>query len=1196
MKKKTNFFSKIPLFRIMKIYMVLTCFTLIKVFASDLNAQSISLDISNAKLKKILTEIENKSDYSFFYNSSIVNVNRKASVKVQNVSVDDALDMLLSNTEIDFSFVRNQIILFPKNNPELKEKIESLIYKNEKQDLLSLTPAKINDILIASLQETITGIVIDENGVPVPGASVVVKNSTTGTATDFDGNFTLDAPSDAILVVSYLGYKTIEVPVNNQSQMTITMQEDTALLDEVVVVGYGTQKKATVTGAVTAVKGAVLESSPAISVSNSLAGRLPGVVIIQTSGEPGNDESSINIRGTNTLGNNSPLVVIDGIPDRDGGVARLNSNDIENISVLKDASAAIYGARAANGAIIVTTKQGRIGKPKITYSADFGINQPSSVPELASSFEYASIRNELQVYSLPSNEWSNAFNALNTQGSYTPTSAGSDVINASFSPEALEGYRTGSDPILYPDTDWFDETFRNWANQSRHNLSISGGSEAIKYYSSLGYSDQDAYYKNSGTRYQQYDFRINTDVKVNDYISSKLGFAYRKEDRRLPTEEADAIFRMIMRGKPTDVAVWPNGLPGPDIENGQQPVVISTNATGYDSRLTDYLQFTGSVDIKNPWIEGLKVTLLAGVDQSQARRKLWETPWQLYFLDRDNYINTGEVVLDGAVRSNFTSARLLQESSNILNINLTGLLNYDKTFGDHTINVLAGITQERSSIEYINASRRDFLSPLLDQLNVGGEDGQTANGGAFDRNRLGYYGRFQYNYKEKYLAEFIWRYDGSFIFPNNDRFGFFPGVLAGWNISNEDFFNVDFVNSLKLRGSYGEMGNDQVAFDSNNNGVIDDEERIDFGYLSLYNYGRFPIDGAVQTTLLESTLANPDFTWERAKNINLGLDTYLFDNSLAFTFEYFVNKREQILIQNTGSTPESSGIVSRLPPVNAGKVTNKGFEFSLNYFGGNPDGFQWDAGINGGVAKNTVDFMDEVPGAPDYQRQEGKPIRSHFVYMSDGVFIDEADIAANTLDYSEVTSELRPGDMKFKDYDNNGIINGDDQVRLDENTTPTFNFGATFNASYKNFDFSMLLQGATGASLRIYTESGDIGNYLKYSHDNRWSVDNPSSVHPRLASRADTYYTGTSNAGSFGNNSYYLFSKDYVRLKNIQLAYNFPSKLVEPFGLSNFKVYVSGLNLLTFAKNDIYDPEANASNGRFYPQARVINTGFTLTF
>lgn len=1024
------------------------------------------------------------------------------------------------------------------------------------------------------------------DGLPLPGVTVLDANDgTNGTQSDFDGNYTITVSDGSTsLRFSYIGFKPITVPLNGQTTLNVAMEEDVASLEEVVVVGYGTQKKATVTGAVTAVQGAVLEQSPAISVSNSLAGRLPGVLIIQTSGEPGNDQASINIRGQNTLGNNSPLVVIDGIPDRDGGVARLNPFDIESISVLKDASAAIYGARAANGAIIVTTKQGRAGKPTITYDADFGLSQPTVIPDLANSVEYLNIRNEDAIFNsnIPVDQWGAALAAFQTTGSYTIPGT-TETVTANFSPETVNGHATNADPWLYPNSDWFDATFKEWATQSRHNISISGGSEKIKYFSSIGYSDQDAYYKNSANRYQQYNFRINTDVQLTEHISTKLGMGYRKEDRRFPTEGAGAIFRMLMRGKPHEAAIWPNGQPGPDIENGQQPVVVTTNATGYDRRPTDYLQFTGSVDITNPWIEGLKLTLLAGVDQSQERQKRWETPWELFFLDREQYIATGVPVTNGAIRSNFTDARLTQSSSNILNTNLTALLNYERTFGDHTINALAGVTREVFQGEFIEAFRREFISDAVDQLFAGGAT-QTVDGRAFNRTRLGYYGRVQYDYKEKYLAEFIWRYDGSYIFPGADRFGFFPGVLAGWNITNEDWFNVKGIDFLKLRASYGQMGNDQVFFN---------DELQEFAFLSTYGFDEFPIDGQVVTTLQETILANPSFTWERANNFNVGLDGIIFNGNLSFTLEYFLNKRDQILIQKTGSTPGSSGIADLLPPVNAGEVQNTGFEFALNYYGGSADGFKWDVGINGGYAKNEVIFLDEIPGAPEYQLQEGKPINAYLVYESDGAFLNQADIDSNTLDYSEVTPELKPGDMKFKDVNGDGVINGDDRVRLEENNVPKFNYGATFNASYRNFDFNLLFQGALGSSIFIRTESGDIGNYLKYSHDNRWSIENPSSEHPRLASRNNTYYT---NPAEYGDNTYYLFNRDYLRVKNVQLAYNFKDNLIAPFGLSKLKVYVSASNLFTFDKFGIFDPEATNTAGTYYPQPRIINTGFSLTF
>jgi hypothetical protein len=379
------------------------------------------------------------------------------------------------------------------------------------------------------------------------------------------------------------------------------------------------------------------------------------------------------------------------------------------------------------------------------------------------------------------------------------------------------------------------------------------------------------------------------------------------------------------------------------------------------------------------------------------------------------------------------------------------------------------------------------------------------------------------------------------------------------------------------------MGNDQVFYNG---------ELQEYAFLSTYGFGQYPINNAVVNTLRETVLANPNFTWERANNLNVGLDAGFLNNKLDLTLEYFLNKRDQILIQKTGSTPASSGISSLLPPVNAGKVENRGFEFALGYNGSTRRDLRFRAGVNGGYAKNKIIFMDEVPGAPDYQRMEGNPIGAPLVYLSDGVFQSVADIDANSIDYSSVTAQLLPGDMKFVDYNNDGKIDGDDAVRYDKNTTPTFNFGATIDLDYKNFDLSILFQGATGAAIRVQTESGDIGNYLRYDYENRWSIDNPSATSPRLASRGDTYYTG----GNYGNNTYYLFSKDYIRLKNIELGYTLPSNVLEKAGIGNVRIYVNGLNVFTFAKQKVFDPEFETSSGQYYPQSRVINTALTLTF
>ena len=1035
----------------------------------------------------------------------------------------------------------------------------------------------------AMAQLNVTGKVIDKNNEPLIGVNILIKNTANGTVTDFDGSYSIPARTGDTLIFSYTGFETKEIGVGTSNNIDVTLAEG-SVLDEVVVVAYGTQRKVTVTGAVAQIDGAVITKSPAVDLSNSLAGRLPGLVVIQPSGEPGYDGARINIRGINTLGNSSPLIVIDGIPDRDGGLGRLNPQDVQSISVLKDASAAIYGARAANGAILITTKRGKSGKPTINYSFNQGWSQPTRTPEMSSAVEYATIMNELPIYrSIPANEWQQAWSAIQTSGTYDSPTAGVGTINANYSPDAIKKHGDGSDPWGYPDTDWFGDALKTWSPQQRHNLQVSGGTEAIKYFGSLGFIDQDAYYKNSATYYKQYDVRMNLDAKINKYINTNLGVLVRREDRNFPTESAGSIFRMLMRGRPTEPEVWPNGLPGPDIENGQNPYVITTNATGYQQNPKDYTQINGGVTIGNPWIEGLKLNLSGAIDKNNETSKTWQTPWKLYYWDRTSREPNGDPLLVPAVRSNFTDPRLSQSSRSVLNTNLSANITYDTKVNDQSsITGLLGVTKESFTGENFNAFRRNYISGAIDQIFAGGTIAQNTGGSAYNRARLGYYGRLQYNYSDKYLLEVIGRYDGSYIFPESGRYGFFPGVLVGWNIAKEDFFTVTGVDHLKLRASYGQMGNDQVFFNN---------QLQEYAFLSTYSFDQYPINGVVESTLKETVLANPNFTWERANNLNVGLDGTVIGD-LDFTFEYFLNRRDQILIQKTGSTPASSGISSLLPPVNAGKVNNTGFEFGFTYNGGNDRDLRYTAGINGGFARNTVVFMDEVPGAPDYQLQEGKPIGAYLVYKSDGIFKDQAEIEANDIDYSSVTSKLIPGDMKFEDLNGDGKIDADDQERINTNNTPTFNFGATFSASWKNLELSFLLQGAAGAAIRVQTESGDIGNFLKYMYDNRWSIDNPSSEHPRLASRGDTYFTG----GGFGNNTYYLFSKDYMRLKNLELAYNLDNPIIRKAGISGLRLYVNGLNLLTLDKHGLFDPETDSQSGQFYPQSRVWNTGVNVTF
>lgn len=1032
---------------------------------------------------------------------------------------------------------------------------------------------------------------------PISGASVQATGTKIGTLTDAQGHFSLQIPDTASrITVSYVGFEVITLPLAGQTgDITVNLKAADKTLQDIVVVGYGTQKKVTISGAVASVQGDELEKAPVTNLSNSLAGRLPGVTAIQSSGEPGYDGSSIRIRGTNSLGNSDALIVIDGVPNRAGGLERLNPADIESVSVLKDASAAIYGSRAGNGVILITTKQGKTGKPRLSYDFSYGLQRPTRTPKMSDAVEYAKIRNELKIYdNVPTDEWGAATAAFASDGKYT-TKDGSEVT-ADFTSEDIQKYGDGSDPLGHPNTDWFGTTLKSWSPQQKHNIQLSGGTDKFHYLASLGYLNQDAYYKNSATGYEQYDMRINLEANINQYVKASLGVTAREEYRHFPTLGAGDIFRMLMRGKPTEIEVWPNGLPGPDIEYGQNPYVITTDLTGYDHDKRDYFQTNGKLEIKIPGVEGLKVTGIASIDKMSGRRKLWQIPWTLYFWDGSSFEDDGtSPVLTGSVRSPYTDPRLKQWAASQLAVNLTGLLDYQRSFGDHEVTFLAGATREKVDNDDFYAYRRYFISAYTDQLMAGGDQEEDLGNdaatedpyGLFQRARLSYFGRVGYNYKERYIAEFLWRSDGSYIFPPDRRFGFFPGVSLAWRISEENFWknNLSFINNFKLRGSWGKMGAEAYYPGTS--------DLAEYQYLATMGYSSYILGDAVAKSLYETHVNNPDFTWETANNTDIGFDASLLNNHVSVEFDYFYNKRTNILITRGNSIPESSGITDKLPPVNLGKVDNRGWEFKVSYMGNSGD-WHYSAGVNGGYAKNKIVYWDETPGAPSYQKSTGAPVNSFLAYQYDGVFADQAAVDANTIDYSDITGQIRPGDMKFKDVNGDGKITGDDQVRLDKTNSPSFTAGFNMNVEYKGFDLSVLFQGAFGGLQYIgLTESGDIGNFTKWSYDNRWTVDNHSTTDPRLANRNNTYYADINVAG---NNTYWLRSNNYVRLKNMELGYTLPDDLLKKAGIERLRFFVNGLNLITWDKIKIWDPESTSTNGQYYPQAKIINFGLSVQF
>jgi len=1152
---------------------ILLCFALsTQAFASGYGQDNISLKLEKVHLKKALKAIEELGVFRFVYKDEILPKEQEITISVRHAILGDVLKKILINTGLSYYRLSDNLIVITRG-----------VTTDAEKTFLTLQATRI------------TGRVTNDKGEPLKGVTVLEKGTNNGTVTGDDGSYTLQVTNpNAVLVFSYIGFGSQEFSVKGKGDVDVRLQPVDNSLKDIVVVGYGTQKKVTVTGAVATVKGTELEKSPTVNLSNSLVGRLPGLYAVQPTGEPGTDGSRIRIRGTNTPGNTDALIVVDGVPDLAGGLERLNPADIESMSVLKDASAAIYGLRSANGVILITTKRGKTGKPQLSYTFNQGWSQPDRIPKMANATEYASINNETTIYdNVPAAEWGAALAAFQQTGTYK--TLGGSVVTAPFQPGDFQKYKDGSDPWGHPNTDWFKTALKTWSPQMQHTLQLNGGSENIRYLATAGYQHQDGYYRNSATGYKQYDMRLNLDARVNKYFNTSINLTAREEFRFYPTQPAGSIFRMLMRGRPGDPEVWPNGLPGPDIENGQNPIVITTNQTGYDKDKRDYFQVNGKAELTIPWVPGLKLTGTATVDKEIRVEKVWQTPWYLYFWDHKTYQADGKTpLLTKSRRSTFTSPQLSEVNYNYLNILLSGFINYDRVIGDHTINLLAAVTRETDQEDDFNAYRTNFISSAADQLFAGGLLQQNVGGSAYQRAKLSYFGRAAYNYKEKYLAEFLWRYDGSYMFPESHRFGFFPGVLAGWRISEEDFFkkNVRFVNYLKLRGSWGQLGNDQIVY--NNNTLRE------YQYLATYGFSNYVINNQGATTFFETVVPNQNFTWEVGNNSDVGLEGQLLDGRINFEFDYFHNLRSNILWQRSGAVPASSGIADLLPPENIGRTENKGYEFTLGY-NGHADAFTYSVSVNGGYAKNKVLDLSETPNTLAWQRSTGHPYGAagspfggfaFLAYQYDGVFKDDKDIAANTIDYSGVTPALRPGDMKIKHISDGNKITANDQVRLDKTQDPTFTGGVNIRMAYKNFDLSVLFQGATGGLLWIGTESGDIGNYLKYSYDHQWTIDHPSSTDPRLANRGNTYYTG----GGARINTYFLRNSDYFRLKNAELGYNLSPSLLKKAGISHFRVYANGLNLITWDKLKIYDPESTSSSGQYYPQSRIINVGARVTF
>lgn len=1030
--------------------------------------------------------------------------------------------------------------------------------------LLSAQSTKASEGLTVNFrQNVITGTVYDEKGGTLPGVSVLVKGTTTAAMTDALGKYSIKVPADnAVLIFSYIGYTKLELPVGGKRVLDAKLSPDSRSLNELIVVGYGTQKKETVTGSISQIKGADLVKSPQPNLSNSLAGRFSGVIVNNRGGEPGYDGSNITIRGQATTGSNSVLVVVDGIPGQIGGLERLDPNDIESVSVLKDASAAIYGNRAANGVILVTTKRGKTGKPSISYSFNQGFSSPTRLPKLADAATYAQLMNEINFDSSPSGG-----------------------MNQSYSEAQIQKFRDGSDPLLFPNTDWAKTVLKDVTKQNQHSLSVTGGTEDVKYYVSLGMINQDGLYKNGVANYKQYNFRSNVDANVSKRLKVGLSLAGREENRKFPITGAGDLFRSIYRAKPIVAAFYPNGFPTRGIE-GANPAVLATDLGGTSNNPTQVLNAILKGSYQIPGIEGLSADGFFSVDKSNVFTKTFNKPYLLY-----EYQASSDSYKSDIYGGNNKKATLKESQQREYLLTSNVKLNFARRFGLHDINAFVGFEQSKNNIEYFDAERFNYLSTQLPELSQGGTAATDFLNSGYSSNytRRSIISRIAYSYDDKYLFEGQLRRDGSSIFAKGKQWGSFPSVSAGWRINKERWFseNVKFFDELKLRASYGSLGNDNVkGFQFYDNYIL-----INNGFVAQAPGGTPTIQPGVGL----SKLANPDITWEVSKKLDIGINATFLQN---FTLEaiYFKQQRSDILAARNASLPGSSGIVNPyndksanynplVPSENIGKVNSEGFEGTLGYAHHGSE-FNWGLSGNFTYAKSKIIFVDEASGTLAYQRETGGPLNSYLLYNSIGMFRTQADLDS----YPHVPG-AKVGDLKFQDFNGDGVLNADDMTRQKYGNIPQITYGFNFNASYKNFDLSVLFAGQTQVSQYVLPESGSIGNFYSSWADNRFSPTNPNGSYPKVTERASNAISG----GGY-RNTFWLNNASFLRLKNVELAYNLKGEFLSKIKISGVRLFASAFNLFTITKVKDYDPEGNSESGQFYPQQRIINLGANVKF
>lgn len=1098
------------IFRIMRISTFLLMVCVFCSYAGNAHSQNakVSIHMNNVKLDKILNEIENQTDYLFIYNNQ-VDINKITSVKVKNEAVAQVLDRILSGTGINYELEGTHIIL---------------------------TTEAIKDLHAQQQAKTVTGTVTDVSGEPIIGANIRIKGTTTGTITDIDGNFSIEAKPQSVIEVSYIGYLTQETVINNQKSIRFLLKEDTKTLDEVVVIGYGVQKKADLTGSVANINTEKLNTQSNANIGQALQGKIAGVDIVSQGGAPGSG-TRIMVRGIGTLNNASPLYIVDGMYMN--SIDHINPNDIASIDVLKDASsAAIYGSRAANGVIIVTTKEGSNteGKPIIDLSVNLGISTASKFLDMLDAKGWAEV---------------------------------TTIARQAIGKPALD---MATDLANKPDNDWQDIMFRP-ALMQNYNLSVKGGGKYSTYYTGLGYFNQDGIVK--GTNYQRYNIQSKNDYKRGIFSAGTNLIISFSHDKPLHQELRGGMIGTILQSVPTlekydDTREGGYGGTYGDVVNIPHPLaIIDDNIMDrYNENVKIFANLYAQIEL----FKGLKYKLNLTPDFSFERYK--------------NYLNKYDF---GLATNSIT--QLTERQRRRRNILVENLLTFDRTFGEHKISALAGYTYQDSRFRHIQAYG-EGLPQGLEEIDAATTN-RSNEGNSWRSVLTSILGRVFYSYQNKYLFTATIRRDGSSKFGKNNRYGYFPSFSLGWNVAEEKFMeNVHWLDQLKLRGGYGVLGNQEID---------------NYQYSSTITTGiNYPDgNGGLLQGAFPKNFANPDIKWEETAMTNVGIDFMAFNNRLSLTADYYVKNTKDILL--TVPIPISSGGAND-PIRNAGKIRNNGFEFNLGWMDQpNPD-ISYGINLIGSFNKNKVIAMGSESGSikggstnqniTTSETKAGYPIGGYWLISTAGYFNSQEEVDAYAKDGKKIQPAAEPGDIKFVDANNDGVINDDDRV-FQGSPFPDFTFALNGNMRYKNFDLSIGLQGVLGNKIynatRQTLEDVTKGSNFLASCLDYWTPENKNASHPRLT-------WDDPNRNTRAESDRYLENGSYLRLRNVQLGYTFPQTWFKG-AIQHARVYINAENLFTITSYSGYSPDVNADNANYrgfdnfiYPTNRTFMLGLNVTF